>query len=154
MDKTLCKVSSLYGTTVAENFIDRASGRTGEQAQRKAAAATVRQFALLRYGPNAKVAWSRKLGCSCGCSPGWRIFLPMPDFTAADWEAKRHVFHEDDCYKGRLEKKACGNTYRKVRGPMDFYLEDDDKGQFEIRTGMADGDVQVFPLPFVTYAGS
>jgi hypothetical protein len=151
MDKTLSKVSSLYGKTVAENFTDRITGRTGEQAQRKAAANTVKQFALLRYGPNAKVAWSQRLGCNCGCSPGWKIFVPKADYTDPNWEAKRRVFHEDDAWLG--EKESSGRRKWKTSGPMDFYLEDDDKGQFEIRTGLRDGDEQVFPLPFVTHLG-
>lgn len=145
MDKVLCKVYSIYGKTVAENFTDRMTGRTGERAQQAVAAATVKQFALLRYGPNAKVGWKRKLGCSCGCSPGWRVYVPMPDFSSPDWESKARVFHEGDAYAGTVEESRRGGWKRKRSGPLEAWLEDNEKGDFRIELSVADDNRVLFP---------
>ena len=30
----------------------------------------------IEFGPNTKVRWSQKAGCSCGCSPGFIVDAP------------------------------------------------------------------------------
>jgi hypothetical protein len=36
----------------------------------------VKEFANAKYGSSVKVKWDRKCGCSCGCSPGYRLIMP------------------------------------------------------------------------------
>lgn len=149
MDRVLCKVYSIYGKTVADNFTDRVTGRIGEAAQKKAASKTVQDFALQRYGPNAKISWSRKLGCSCGCSPGWRVGLPTPDFSDPAWESKSKVTHYDDRFAGQVKETKRGGWGRTRSGPLEVFLEDNDSGEFTIRSAARDGEAfcQFYPLP-------
>jgi len=63
----------LYGKNAMENFIDRATGRFGEKDFMNASRSSVKEWATLNYGPSSKIRWDRRCGCSCGCSPGFRL---------------------------------------------------------------------------------
>ena len=87
--RTLRKVYVSYGKTVMDNWLDRATGRTGIKALRDKVRNELKEWATRyfskthlpvgRRGPAYKrvgklaVHWDWKLGCGCGCSPGFRI---------------------------------------------------------------------------------
>lgn len=91
----VAKVYVSYGKDVMENFIDRATGRNGHVDLQKASRKAVRDWAIARYGKDAKVkvTWSWKLGCSCPCSPGFAVVinngLNHPDARATEERVKR-----------------------------------------------------------------
>jgi hypothetical protein len=73
---TATKVYVSYGNTVMENFIDRATGRLGETLLRNAVRSGIAKWANGEFEPRhgkPRVHWDRKLGCGCGCSPGFRV---------------------------------------------------------------------------------
>ena len=106
----LCRVYSIYGETVMDSVIDRMTGRIGEAAQHKAGLLTARAFAEDRYGPSARVAWSRRLGCSCGCSPGWLVYATT---SGHDMSVLSHF---EDAF---ASTRQIGR-YRQVPCPRDF----------------------------------
>ncbi len=70
--RTATKVYVSYGETVMENFVNRATGRERLNAVRSGIAKWAKGEFQPRHG-KPKIHWDRKMGCSCGCSPGFRV---------------------------------------------------------------------------------
>ena len=89
--KTLAKVCVSYGESIIENFSDRMKGRRGEKELRGHVRHFVRVWAKtnLVQCQTEKIAihWDRKLGCSCGCSPGFRIKTETGSHYPAEYVA-------------------------------------------------------------------
>jgi len=73
--KTAAKVYQFYpDSNSLASFTDRISGRNVERFIRENNRKFIKEFAKNNYKDNnITVKWDRKLGCSCGCSPGFRI---------------------------------------------------------------------------------
>ena len=84
--KTQAKVYVMFGDSVMENFLDRATGgRQGETMLRNAVRKGLREWAVDRFEEVGKVQvhWDRKLGCGCGCSPGFRVKTDTESYVYA-----------------------------------------------------------------------
>lgn len=93
--RTASKVYVIFGKTLYENFMDRFfNGRQGESQLRDEIRGHVKKWAENRYaGYSPRLRWERTLGCSCGCSPGFRITVDG--------------FHPD-CVRDRDRFTKCG----------------------------------------------
>lgn len=133
MRTTLSKIYSIYGSDVLENFKDRMTGRDGEAAQRKAASETVQAFVKARYGDKAVARWSRKLGCGCGCSPGWRVSMESNQ-TIDECRNANDAWARPGRWGGM---RPGGRRRWQPGGCADFFLEIE-QGKFIIRRGSGD----------------
>jgi hypothetical protein len=63
----------LTGESIAENLINRHSRPNKEFKKVLPEVFSQTQFASLWSQNHIKASWSRLCGCSCGCSPGFRL---------------------------------------------------------------------------------
>jgi len=72
--QTVTKVYVSYGSSILENFMDRATGGAGVTSLRDYLRNDVKAWATKEWGDTAKIKWDRHCGCGmCPCSPGWRV---------------------------------------------------------------------------------
>lgn len=76
--KTIAKIYQCYpDNAVMKSLVDRLNGRPEEFSLRKHNRKFIVEFAHKVYNKNNDqkiyVRWDNKLGCACGCSPGYRI---------------------------------------------------------------------------------
>lgn len=78
---------------VLDNFKDRLNGNKSEREVRKANSKKIKEhFSKLYSKDHVKIKWDEYLGCSCPCSPGyrvtverdWRIYTPGVYFVTGE----------------------------------------------------------------------
>jgi hypothetical protein len=73
--KTVAKIYQCYpDSNVLSSFADRLAGRDIEKFMRQNNRQFIKEFVKNKYSSdNITVKWDRRLGCNCGCSPGFRV---------------------------------------------------------------------------------
>jgi hypothetical protein len=88
--KTVAKIYQCYpNDSVIKSFVDRLNGRPEEFSLRKHNRKFIVEFAHNVYNKNndqkISVRWDNKLGCACGCSPGFRILTERGAYSPKEY---------------------------------------------------------------------
>lgn len=88
--RTVAKVYQFYPSNdVMKSFFDRTNGRQEEFSLRKNNRKFIVEFANNVYNKNndqkISVRWDTRLGCSCGCSPGFRILTETGAYSPKNY---------------------------------------------------------------------
>lgn len=96
--KTIAKIYQFYpDNNILLSFNDRLGGRDIEKFMRQNNRQHIKEFVKNKYNDDSiTVKWDRRLGCSCGCSPGFRVLTT------------NGKYHPDEYYTNNVLSDSSG----------------------------------------------